>query len=314
MNTLATSRTTPRPGARPPGAQRLPLARPCWRCSAGCCGRCRRGRRCCCWSAWAWAGAGGRRASASPPAGGNWWSSATRRASRPAAGLLALLPALSMPLLGAFPELHAALGPPSVSLLVGAFVFGLCDADRRRLRLGHAVQGRPGRAAEHGHPAAVRAGQLPGLGAPERLAGAGRRPSRWDWSAHWGVGGALAATWALALLALASACGAASAGWSQRWPARRWLVGRAGAGASGHAEPADRRPALGRGLRLRPVGGQGRHGAGPVRPAANAFWSEPGHAERLHQTLLLDVTSITNIGILAGALWVARAAPQSRGR
>jgi uncharacterized membrane protein YedE/YeeE len=30
-----------------------------------------------------------------------------------------------MPLLGQFPELHAALGPPSVSLLVGAFVFGL---------------------------------------------------------------------------------------------------------------------------------------------------------------------------------------------
>ncbi|MFP5463069.1 MAG: YeeE/YedE thiosulfate transporter family protein, partial [Gammaproteobacteria bacterium] len=33
---------------------------------------------------------------------------------------------LAMPLLGAFPELHAALGPPSISLLLGAFVFGLC--------------------------------------------------------------------------------------------------------------------------------------------------------------------------------------------
>jgi hypothetical protein len=39
-------------------------------------------------------------------------------------------------------------------------------------------------------------------------------------------------------------------------------------------------------------------------PAANAFWSQAGHAQRLSQTLLLDVTSITNIGILGGALWV----------
>lgn len=39
--------------------------------------------------------------------------------------LLALAAALAMPLLGLFPELHAALGPPSVSLLIGAFVFGM---------------------------------------------------------------------------------------------------------------------------------------------------------------------------------------------
>jgi len=45
-------------------------------------------------------------------------------------------------------------------------------------------------------------------------------------------------------------------------------------------------------------------------PTQNAFWSDPGHAERLHQTLLLDITSITNIGILAGALWVAPKRPQ----
>src|SRR3546814_6252419 len=39
--------------------------------------------------------------------------------------LLALAAAVSMPLLAAFPtDLGAALGPPSISLLVGAFVFG----------------------------------------------------------------------------------------------------------------------------------------------------------------------------------------------
>ena len=40
--------------------------------------------------------------------------------------LLALLAAISMPILAQFPETTAALGPPSISLLVGAFVFGLC--------------------------------------------------------------------------------------------------------------------------------------------------------------------------------------------
>ena len=39
--------------------------------------------------------------------------------------LLALASVAALPLLGQFSELHAALGPPSVSLLVGAFVFGL---------------------------------------------------------------------------------------------------------------------------------------------------------------------------------------------
>ena len=39
--------------------------------------------------------------------------------------LLALASLAALPLLGRFPELHAALGPPGVSLLVGALVFGL---------------------------------------------------------------------------------------------------------------------------------------------------------------------------------------------
>jgi len=39
--------------------------------------------------------------------------------------LLAVLAALSMPMLAFFPETTAALGPPSFSLLIGAFVFGI---------------------------------------------------------------------------------------------------------------------------------------------------------------------------------------------
>ena len=41
--------------------------------------------------------------------------------------LLAVAAAISIPLLAAFPnELSAALGPPSISLLLGALVFGAC--------------------------------------------------------------------------------------------------------------------------------------------------------------------------------------------
>jgi hypothetical protein len=48
---------------------------------------------------------------------------------------------------------------------------------------------------------------------------------------------------------------------------------------------------------------------GGFEPAANAFWSQTGNAQRLTQTVLMDVTTITNIGILAGALWVSAKAP-----
>ena len=50
---------------------------------------------------------------------------------------------------------------------------------------------------------------------------------------------------------------------------------------------------------------------GAFDPAANAFWSQAGNAQRLTQTVLMDVTTITSIGILAGALWVSAKSPSS---
>ncbi|TVQ92120.1 MAG: YeeE/YedE family protein [Chromatiaceae bacterium] len=48
--------------------------------------------------------------------------------------------------------------------------------------------------------------------------------------------------------------------------------------------------------------------------AATAFWSAPANAERLAQSVLLDVTSLTNIGLVIGAFivlrWRAAVAPQ----
>jgi hypothetical protein len=50
---------------------------------------------------------------------------------------------------------------------------------------------------------------------------------------------------------------------------------------------------------------------GAFDPAANAFWGQPGNLRILSQSILLDVTSITNIGILAGAMLVAAGKPMS---
>jgi len=47
--------------------------------------------------------------------------------------------------------------------------------------------------------------------------------------------------------------------------------------------------------------------AGGADLAATAFWAAPANAARLSESLLGDVTSLTNIGILAGAFLVMRA-------
>ena len=57
-----------------------------------------------------------------------WRQLVTERDPRGLTGqlvLLAMAAAFAMPLLGGFSELQAALGPPSVALLLGAFLFGM---------------------------------------------------------------------------------------------------------------------------------------------------------------------------------------------
>jgi uncharacterized protein len=46
-------------------------------------------------------------------------------------------------------------------------------------------------------------------------------------------------------------------------------------------------------------------------PASNPFWGDAGNTQRLAQSALLDVTSITNIGLLGGALWISARHPPS---
>lgn len=222
--------------------------------------------------------------------------------------LIGLLAALSIPMLGHFPETTAALGPLSVSLLLGAFVFGASMQVADGCGSGQLYKAGLGIPLNMAMLPMFIAGSFLGsvhlngwlaLGAlqPVGLVTA------------LGSGGALAATLvALALVALGVGAWSGQHFNLRRIP-RRWIWG---------AVALALLAALNLLIAGQPWGivyGFGLWGAkaatalGVFDPAANAFWSDPGHAQRLRQTLLLDVTSITNIGILAGALWVAPRRP-----
>ena len=224
--------------------------------------------------------------------------------------LLGLLAALSMPILAHFPETTAALGPPSVSLLVGAFVFGACMqvadgcGSGQLYKAGLGVPLNMAILPLFALGSFVGSAQLNGwlaLGATEPVGLVQR----------WGVGGALAATLAgLALITLGVGawCGQH---FSVRRIPRRWLWGALGLAllATLNLMIAGQPWGVVYGFGL--WGAKAATALGLFDPTTNAFWSDPGHAERRHQTLLRDVTSITNIGILAGALWVAARRPQT---
>jgi uncharacterized protein len=216
--------------------------------------------------------------------------------------LLGLAATLCMPLLGAFPELQAALGPPSVSLLVGAFVFGLAMQIADGCGSGTLYKAGVGVPLNMGILPLFALGSFAGSAQLHHWLALGRVEPV-GLVEHWGAGTALAVTWAL--LAATGVAARLWAGWRRDWLERRWLLG-----ALALAVLA----ALNLALAGQPWGvvyGFGLWGAklataaGLFDPAANPFWSQAGNSQRLAQTLLLDITSITNIGILAGALWVA---------
>lgn len=241
--------------------------------------------------------------------------------------LLAVAAVISIPLLAYFPnDLMAALGPPSVSLLVGAFVFGI------------AMQVADGCGSGTLYKA--------GLGIPLNMAilpmfALGSFLGSAHLS-HWlslgaiqpvGMVGSLGALPAVLLtftgLAIA---GLLAYGWSKRKTPDAAATTPSPQARKSAAAPRwfDRRLAIaGIGLALLAVlnlvvagqpwgvvygfglwGAKLATAAGLFDPTTNAFWSQPGNLHALEQTVFLDVTTITNIGIMAGALWIAaRKAP-----
>ena len=224
--------------------------------------------------------------------------------------LLALASLAAIPLLGQFSELHAALGPPSISLLVGAFVFGLTMQIADGCGSGTLYKAGLGVPLNMGILPLFAAGSFLGSVHLDKWLALGQTEPV-SLSASLGTGPALGLT--LVLLAAALVLVRLWVGAGRNWIDKRWIWGAIGLAALATINLV---------LAGQPWGvvyGFGLWGAkaatslGLFDPAANAFWSQAGNAQRLTQTVLLDVTTITNLGILGGALWVsARAGNDSK--
>jgi len=227
--------------------------------------------------------------------------------------LLTVAAGISIPLLASFPgDLAAALGPPSISLLIGAFVFGITMQIADGCGSGTLYKAGLGIPLNMGVLPLFALGSFLGsvhlhgwlsLGAvaPVSLV------------RDWGAGGALAATFAGLV-----ACGLAAWVWSRKggvaapapWNRKLLLAGIGLALLAVANLVVAGQPwgvVYGFGLWAAKVA----TAAGVFDPAANAFWGQAGNLRTLEQSVFLDVTSITNIGIMAGALWIAARRPSS---
>jgi uncharacterized membrane protein YedE/YeeE len=216
--------------------------------------------------------------------------------------LLALAAAFALPLLAVFPELNAALGPPSISLLIGAFVFGLAMQIADGCGSGTLYKAGLGVPLNMGILPLFALGSFLGsvhidtwlaLGAIDPV----------SFGERFGPGAALLLT--MILLGASLVLARLWVGPDKTWFDRRW-----GWGAVALAVLATLNLLLagqpwgviyGFGLWV----GKGALALGLFDPSANAFWSQAGNGARLTQTVFMDVTSITNIGILGGALLVS---------
>lgn len=234
-----------------------------------------------------------------------WRQLVTARDPSGAAGqllLLALAALLAMPLLGQYPELQAALGPPSISLVVGAFVFGMAMQVADGCGSGTLYK------AGLGFPLNMAILPLFALGSflgSVHLQGwlsLGQiQPVGFVQS--WGVSVALLVTSGL-LLGLAALM-RLWVGPGKTWFSKRWVWGAVllALFATLNLILAGQPWGVVYGFGL--WAGKMVTTAGLFDPTANAFWSQASNAKHLGESVLLDVTSITNIGILAGALWVS---------
>jgi uncharacterized protein len=222
--------------------------------------------------------------------------------------LLALASLAALPLLGQFSELYAALGPPSVSLLIGAFVFGLTMQIADGCGSGTLYKAGMGVPLNMGILPLFALGSFLGSVHLDRWLSLGQTDPV-GFSTVLGTGGALALT--MGLLALTLLLVRAWVGPGRQWLARRWVWGAVALAvlATLNLLLAGQPWGVVYGFGL--WGGKLAMALNLFDPATNVFWSQPGNAQRITQTVLMDVTTITNIGILGGALWIsARAGAQ----
>lgn len=245
---------------------------------------------------------------------GPWRALVTERDGR---ALIAQLLAIGLAALAAFPllaaaptELIGAHGPVGIGMILGAFVFGIC----MQLVLGC------------GSGTLVNAGSGNLVGATALatfIVGSFLGTLHLDWWTAlgslpvitlqdvFGTSGGLIAT--LAGLALVGAIVASRAEPGKRRPVPRLLLAAALLGflATLNLLVAGQPWGIVYGLGL---WGAKIAEAGGADLATSSFWSSPGHAERLSESILLDPTSLTNIGLIAGAFiamrWRTQVSPQ----
>lgn len=216
--------------------------------------------------------------------------------------LLALAAALAIPLLATYTELGAALGPPSVSLLVGAFVFGLSMQIADGCGSGTLYKAGLGIPLNMGILPLFALGSFLGsvhlggwleLGQTEPV----------------GLVDLLGAEKALAVTFLGLLLALIAVRWwvgpDRTWIDRKWIWGAIVLAllATLNLIIAGQPWGVVYGFGL--WAAKAVHAAGIFDPSGNMFWGQDGNAARLAQSVFLDVTSITNIGILAGALWIS---------
>lgn len=220
--------------------------------------------------------------------------------------LFALAAAMAMPLLGHFHELHAALGPPSVSLLVGSFVFGLAMQIADGCGSGTLYKAGLGVPLNMAILPLFAVGSFLGSAQIDSWLSLGQLQP-YGLVEAWGVGPALAAT--LAALAVIGVLVRLWVGPGKPFFERRWVWGAVALAvfATLNLVIAGQPWGVVYGFGL--WAAKGAQALGLFDPTHNAFWSDAGNAQRLAQSALLDVTSITNIGLLGGALWVSARKP-----
>lgn len=237
---------------------------------------------------------------------GPWRTIVTERDGR---GLLAqliaiaLVSAVAFPLLAAAPgELAGAHAPVGLAMIGGAFVFGAAMQLVMGCGSGTVVNAGSGNAVGLMALVGFIAGSFLGTLHLGWWTGLGALPV----ITLQGLFGAQGGLWAtLAGLAAVAALVVARASPGKRMPQPRlWLAAALIAAlALANLIIAGQPWGIVYGLGL---WGAKVAQAGGADLAATAFWSDPVHAERLASSVLTDVTSLTNIGLLFGAYLVMR--------
>ena len=216
--------------------------------------------------------------------------------------LLALAALLAMPLLANYTELTAALGPPSVSLIIGAFVFGLTMQIADGCGSGTLYKAGLGIPLNMGILPLFAVGSFMGsVHIGDWLSLGQTQPVGLVNSL--GLERALAVTLAGLLVTLIGV--RLWVGKGKAWLDSKWLWGAVALAllATLNLIVAGQPWGVVYGFGL--WAAKVAQAANLFDPSTNFFWSQDGNAQIIAQTVLLDVTSITNIGILAGALWVS---------